>query len=356
VAGPDFHTLTVADVRPLTDEAVAITFDVPDSLAEEFRYLPGQHVTLRATVGGEDVRRAYSICANANTGMLRVGVKHLPGGVFSTFACQDLAAGDEIDVMSPIGEFTIDPDPGRRRHYAAIAAGSGITPVLSLIGTVLETEPESRFTVIFGNRESRSIMFLEELEGLKDRYPDRLHLVHVLSREPSVIPLFTGRVDAGKLEELLDTIVDGASADAWYLCGPYGLVEDARKVLSARGVSDADIHDELFFAEPPPPTPPVAEEDVADMATVTFTLDGRSSIVKVDPNGPPILDHALQIRRETPFSCRGGMCTTCKAHVSHGSAALDQNWALTKEELDAGYILTCQAHPTSDRLEISYDV
>jgi ring-1,2-phenylacetyl-CoA epoxidase subunit PaaE len=357
VAAPEFHELTVDDVTPLTADAVAVSFSVPESLADTFRYLPGQHVTLRAEIDGADVRRSYSICANANRGTLRVGIKHLEGGAFSTFANRRLRAGDRLDVMPPTGEFTITPVAGRARHYGAIVAGSGITPVLSLISTVLETEPASTFTLMFGNRESRSIMFLEELEGVKDRHPDRFHLIHVLSREPSAVPLFTGRVDAAKVEELLDSIVDADTVDDWYLCGPYGVVEDARKVLTARGIAEDRINDELFFSEPLPEPPPApAPEDQSGFAGVVFTLDGRASRVAVDPDGPPILDYALQVRREVPFSCRGGMCTTCKAKVDEGSAVLDQNWALTQEELDAGFILTCQAHPTTDTLEISYDV
>jgi ring-1,2-phenylacetyl-CoA epoxidase subunit PaaE len=288
--------------------------------------------------------------------VLRVGVKRIAGGVFSTYATTELRAGDHLEVMSPVGEFTIETDPGNRRHYAAVAAGSGITPVLSMISTVLDSESESRFTLVFGNRDSRSVMFLEELEGLKDRYPARFHLVHVLSREPSLIPLFSGRIDAAKLEGILDTIVDAADVDAWYLCGPYEMVQDARKVLTVREVPSGRIHDELFFSgelvEPPPPI----DETVAGTVAVAFTLDGRSSLVRVDPDGPPILDYALRARPDTPWSCRGGMCTTCKAQVLVGDAVLDRNFALTDEDVEKGYILTCQAHPATAELEITYDV
>ena len=357
MSAPEYHELEVSDVARLTDDAVAVTFVVPEALADAYRFLPGQHVTVRADIDGADVRRSYSICGNANRGTLRIGVKRLEGGVFSTFANQRLSAGDRLGVTAPTGDFTIIPNRARSWHYAMIAAGSGITPVLSLVSSVLEAEPASTVTLVFGNRESRSIMFLEELEGLKDRHPDRFHLIHVLSREPSVIPLFTGRVDAAKIAELLDSIIDADTVDAWYVCGPYGLVQDARKELTARGIAADRIHDELFFAGPLPeraPAPP--SEDENGLAAVTFTLDGRSSQVAVDPDGPPILDYALQVRREVPFSCRGGMCTTCKAKISKGAASLDQNWALTQAELDAGYLLTCQAHPTTDALEISYDV
>ena len=209
MAAPEFHELIVDDVTPLTDDAVAVSFSVPESLAGTFRYLPGQHVTLRAEIDGVDVRRSYSICANANRGTLRVGIKHLAGGVFSTFANRRLRAGDRLGVMPPTGEFTITPDADRALHYGAIVAGSGITPVLALVSTVLEAEPASTFTLVFGNRESRSIMFLEELGGVKDRYPDRFHLIHVLSREPSAVPLFTGRIDAAKVDDAAHTRING---------------------------------------------------------------------------------------------------------------------------------------------------
>jgi len=353
---PEFFPLTVSHVEPLTDDAVAITFDVPAGVTERFRYLPGQHVTVRAFIEGEDVRRTYSVCANANTSELRVGVKRIHGGLFSTYATTQLHAGVVLDVMPPMGEFTIEPDSRHRNHYAAVAAGSGITPVLSMISTVLETEPNSRFTLVFGNRESRSVMFLEDLQGLKDRYPDRFNLIHVLSREPSLIPLFSGRIDAAKLEEILDSVVDAPSVGDWFLCGPYEMVEDARKVLTARGVSGGQIHDELFFSgDVVIPAPPVVAVEPGTV-TMTLTLDGRSSLIRVDPSGPPVLDYALQVRPDAPWSCRGGMCTTCRAKVVVGDVVLDRNFALTDDDLERGYILTCQAHPVTDELEITYDV
>ena len=353
---PEFFSLAVAQIETLTDDAVAITFDVPSEIADRFRYLPGQHVTIRAIIDGEDVRRTYSVCANANDGDLRVGVKRIPGGVFSTYATTSLEVGTVLDVMEPVGEFAIEPDSRHHKHYAAVAAGSGITPVLSMISTVLESEPNSRFTLVFGNRESRSVMFLEDLEGLKDRYPSRFNLIHVLSREPSLIPLFSGRIDAAKLEQILDVLVDTETVADWYLCGPYEMVEDARKVLSARGMAAGRIHDELFFSGdvviPPAPIEPATPGAVP----VIVTLDGRSSLIRGDPTGPPLLDYALQVRPDTPWSCRGGMCTTCKAKVVVGDAVLDRNFALTDDDLHRGYILTCQAHPVTDELEITYDV
>ena len=355
-SAPVFHSLRVGDVATLTEASVAIIFDVPSNLAETFRYVAGQHVTIRKEIDGEDVRRSYSICANANSGTLRVGVKQIPNGRFSTWATTELASGDWLDVMPPVGEFTIAPSRERSCHYAAIVGGSGITPVLSLISTVLETEPNSRFTLVFGNRATHTIMFLEELSALKDTYADRFHLIHVLSREPQVVELFHGRIDEEKLGALLTTLIDAESVDAWYLCGPFGLVKGARSYLEGRGVNNESVFDELFFSEDIPELPESGTEDVEGFAAVTFLLDGRSSVVKVDPDGLSILDHALQLRRELPFACKGGVCATCKALVVGGIVRMDQNWALVPEEVARGLVLTCQAHPVSDNVVLDYDV
>jgi ring-1,2-phenylacetyl-CoA epoxidase subunit PaaE len=355
VTAPVFYPLRVDEVAPETDDAVSVTFHVPEDLADRFRYLPGQHVTVRARIDGADVRRSYSICANANTGKLRVGIKRLTGGAFSTYATTDLKAGDVLDVMPPIGEFTIDPDPGAQRHYAAIAAGSGITPVLSLISTVLEVERGSRFTLVFGNRGAASIMFLEELEGLKDRYPDRFHLMHVLSRESGTVPLFSGRIDAEKLEQLFSHVVDAATVDEWFLCGPYEMVQAAHEVLRERAVDAERLHDELFFAGPLDPSMlPPEPEDAEGTVALSFTLEGRESAVRMRPE-TSILDAALTVRRELPYSCKGGMCASCKARVVEGAVEMDKNYALVEEDLAAGYVLTCQSHPTSDRVVVDFD-
>lgn len=350
---PRFHPLRVVEVTPLTDEAVAVTFDPPPGLEETFRYLPGQHVTLRAFIDGRDVRRSYSICANANSGKLRVGIKRLPGGVFSTWATTRLRPGDVVDAMPPVGDFVIHPDPQRASHYCGIAAGSGITPVLSLISTTLESEPHSTWTLVFGNRSASTIMFLEELEGLKDRYCDRFQLIHVLSRERPEIPLFAGRIDADKLERLFATLIEPSAVDEWFLCGPYEMVAQARRVLEGRGIEGRRIHDELFFAGPLDPTtlPPEPEQGVL----IRFVLDGRTSQVRMRPE-EKILDAALRVRRELPFSCRGGMCATCKARVVQGEVRMDRNYALVEEDLAKGYVLTCQAHPVSDEVVLDYDV
>src|SRR6266498_5202173 len=312
---PIFHKLTVSEVSPLTDDAVAVSFEVPVELREAFAFRAGQHLAVRRVVDDQDVRRSYSICSTpaelAGRGHLRIGVKQVPGGSFSTYATHALHEGDVVEVLPPLGHFTTAFDPARRRHYAAIVAGSGITPVLSLVATALATEPESRFTLLYGNRTSASVMFAEELADLKDRYPARLHLVHVLSREAQESALLSGRLDEDRLGALLDTLVDPATVDEWFLCGPFGLVQGARKVLADRGVAEGTVHAELFHVteEPPPPRPP---EEVAGETEVTIVLDGRTSTFRMSQD-ERVLDAALKVRPELPYACRGGVCSTCRA-------------------------------------------
>ncbi|MFV1969928.1 MAG: 2Fe-2S iron-sulfur cluster-binding protein [Acidimicrobiia bacterium] len=349
-----FHKLTVASVDTVTDESVRVTFDVPQRLEATFAHIPGQHVIVRATIGGETVRRSYSICSRAGSRSLQVGIKHLRGGVFSSFANTELEAGDVIEVTPPTGEFTVTTDPGNKRHYVAIVAGSGITPVLSMIESVLADEPESRFTLVYGNKDGRSVMFLDDLDRLKNHHPGRFVLFNILSRESNVIPVFEGRLDEGKLVQLLTTVVDAASATDWYLCGPAGVVEAARSVLARGGVPPDKIRDELFYAGGDAP-PRVAVDDEVG-STVKVTIDGRTSKLVVDPEGAPILDHVLAIRPEAPFSCRSGACASCRAQVTTGEVRMDRNWALEESEVAAGQILTCQSHPVSDIVELTYDV
>ena len=351
----EFHQLRVTEVSPLTEDSVAVTFDVPDQLSETFAYLPGQHVTVRAFIADEDVRRSYSICANANSDKLRVGIKRLPGGAFSTYATSDLKAGDVLDVMAPVGDFTIEIDPSSPRRAVAIAVGSGITPVISLIATSLESEPFASWTLLFGNRTANSIMFLEELEGLKDRYRSRFQLFHLLSREGSDLPLLSGRIDENKIRTIHDRLLGNAPVDDWYLCGPYEVVMMARQTLRSLGVAEEAIHDELFFAGPVdsstlPPEPPPGEGTVE----LTVILDGRSVDTRMSV-GTSILDAALRVRSELPFSCKGGMCATCKGRIEEGEVTMEKNYALIDEEVEAGYVLTCQSHPVSDRVVVRYD-
>jgi ring-1,2-phenylacetyl-CoA epoxidase subunit PaaE len=354
---PVFHALPVTEIDWLTEDSLALAFQVPEELRDAYAFQAGQHVTVRRVEpgDGEDVRRSYSICSTpdelAAAGRLRIGVKVLPGGAFSAYAATELAVGDPVEVMPPLGHFTTDFDPYRARWYAAVAAGSGITPVLSLIATGLAIEPASRFTVLYGNRYARSVMFAEELSDLKDRWPARLQVVHVLSREPGDAELLSGRIDEDRLPRLLDAFLPGP-VDEWFLCGPYRMVLDARAVLADRGVAEQIVHTELFHvpSEDDPPIEPAGRGEV----DVTIRLDGRNSAFSMGRE-ERVLDAALRIRGELPYSCRGGVCSTCRARLVDGEVTMARNWALTPEELAAGYILTCQSSPVTDHLTVDYD-
>lgn len=359
----EFHQLKVTEVRPETDESVSVTLEVPEDLIDRFVHVPGQHLVVRRDLGGEDVRRSYSICSAPGDG-LRIGIKAIPDGVFSTWATTELAAGDALEVMTPIGEFTRPCRPDVGRYDVLVAAGSGITPILSMATTILRDEPASRVTVLYGNRTAQSIMFHEELEGLKNRHPERFQVVHILSREPHEVPLFEGRIDGDKLRRLAGTLIDVGSVDGWYLCGPLDMVESLTAALADLGVADDRVHHELFFDQRIE-APTAFPGDMADDALATggrlvetrVIVDGRTSVVDVDPDGAAILDYARSVRAEVPFACKGGMCATCKGVVLEGEVRLDKNYALTDEELEAGLILTCQAHPVGNGpLTVSYDV
>jgi ring-1,2-phenylacetyl-CoA epoxidase subunit PaaE len=350
----EFHSLPV-EVRAETDDSICLSFDVPEELREDFRHVPGQHLVLRAMIDGQDVRRSYSICSSASEEALRVGIKRIPNGVFSTFATSTLRTGDVLDVMTPIGEFGYTPDPANTSEIVALAAGSGITPILSILTTALEQEPNTRCTLVYGNRTSTTIMFIEEIEALKNRFPDRFQVVHIISREPHEIPLFEGRIDESKLRSLCSSLIDVSSIDHWFLCGPLDMVETAETTLAELGVASDAINTELFFDEriESIPDQPSSNED---LVRLEMTIDGRTSVVYVDPKGPSLLDYARSVRAEVPFACKGGMCATCKAQVIEGDVRLDKNYALTSEELDAGYVLTCQSHPVGGEVHITFDV
>jgi ring-1,2-phenylacetyl-CoA epoxidase subunit PaaE len=352
-----FHPLRVASIEPLTDDAVAITFDVPPGLRDDFAFTQGQHLTIRTELAGDDVRRNYSICAPVSSGVLRVAVKRLPGGAFSEHALEVLKPGDHLDVMTPTGRFFTELDPAHEKHYVCVAAGSGITPILSIISTTLEVEPSSRVTLVYANRSHRTVMFLDEVEDLKDRYPDRFHLVHVLSREPQEVELLSGRLDPDRMARLLDTLIPVDTVDEWFLCGPFAMVSDLRKLLVAEGVAKRSIHAEVFHVDAgaAPPRRPAAPDVHGEGADVTITLDGRSSTFRLAPEGPPVLEAALEVRADAPFACKGGVCGTCRAKVITGSVEMETNWALEPDEVDDGYVLTCQSHPTSDQVVLDYD-
>jgi ring-1,2-phenylacetyl-CoA epoxidase subunit PaaE len=356
---PVFHDLRVGRVDQLTEDAVAVTFEVPEQARPAFAFRAGQHLTVRRVTEGAEVRRSYSICSTpeelARTGRLRIGVKQVAGGAFSTYA-QSLHEGQTVEVLPPLGHFTSAFDPARARHYAAIVAGSGITPVLSLVASALATEPDSRFTLLYGNRYARSVMFGEELADLKDRYPARLHVVHVLSREPQESDLLSGRIDAARLDRLLDALLPADTVDEWFLCGPYGMVIDAKTVLGERGVPDERIRTELFHVEDAPvqrPSGPPAADDRPDVE-LTVQLDGRASTVAMRRD-ERVLDAALRVRPELPYACKGGVCSTCRARLVSGEVTMARNFALEPDEVAAGYVLTCQSSPVTDQVQVDYD-
>jgi ring-1,2-phenylacetyl-CoA epoxidase subunit PaaE len=344
----EFHPLTVARVDPLTADAAAVTFDVPARLAEKFTFAPGQSLTIRR--GGE--RRSYSICA-ARGRAPRIGVREVAGGAVSGWLVHEVRAGDVIEVQEPSGSFT--PDLEKPGHHVLIAAGSGITPILSIAGSVLAANDGSAVTLLYGNRRNDSVMFADEIADLKDAYPARVCLVHLLSREPQEVELFNGRLDAAKLRSLLPVTVEAATVDHWWLCGPFGMVQDAIGVLSGLGVTRDRIHRELFYVEEEPPAEAKhAEAPTGPGAEVTVLLDGRSSTATVEP-GTPILDGAQRVRPDLPFACKGGVCGTCRALLVRGEVTMRRNYALEREELEAGYVLTCQALPASDQITVDYD-
>jgi ring-1,2-phenylacetyl-CoA epoxidase subunit PaaE len=353
-----FHPLQVEAVERLTDDAVAITFEVPDELRDDYAFEAGQHLTVRTHVGGEEVRRNYSICAPAGSGRLRVAVKRLDGGAFSAFATSGLKPGDSIDVMTPTGRFHVPLDPANAKHYCAFAAGSGITPVISIVASALEVEPASTFTLVYGNRNTSSIMFLEELADLKDRYPTRFRMINVLSREPQEVELFSGRLDEEKVRRLLASLIPVESVDEWFLCGPFVMVEQVRDTLLAQGVGRSHVHMELFHVEGEEPRETVDTGVAArdkGTSSVTVVLDGRSSTFDVPHNGQRILDAALAIRPDAPYACKGGVCGTCRAKLLDGEVAMDRNYALEQDEIDAGFVLACQSHPISDTVSLDFD-
>jgi ring-1,2-phenylacetyl-CoA epoxidase subunit PaaE len=361
-----FNSLTVREVRRLTEDAVEVVLDVPADLQDKYDYLPGQYVALRTTldVDGEprEVRRSYSICADPRPGELRVAVKRDLGGVFSSWANESLTAGDTLDVMSPLGQFTPRTTPGQQSvSLVAVAAGSGITPVISIARSMLASGPNVRFDLVYANRAAMDVMFLEELADLKDRYPSRFALHHVLSREQRISPLLSGRIDAEKLEKLLGTVMAAERVDEWFLCGPFDLVQLCRDSLAERGVPAEKIRFELFTTgEPTRPEGssgrPVAPVDRGENYTISFNLDGLQGSVQSPTHArESILNAALRVRPDVPFACAGGVCGTCRAKVVEGTVEMVENYALEPDELAKGYVLTCQAHPTSKAVTVDYD-
>ncbi|GLW59097.1 1,2-phenylacetyl-CoA epoxidase subunit PaaE [Kitasatospora phosalacinea] len=352
VRRPRFHPLPIGTLERLCEDAVAVTFDVPADLAAEFAFRPGQSLTLRRTVDGADERRSYSLCSPVG-GPLRIAVREVPGGLFSHWLVSEAEPGEVVEVLPPAGAFAADPaEPG---EHVLIAAGSGITPVLSIAASVLAGHPDSRVTLLYGNRRSDTVMFADELADLKDRYLERFQLVHVLSRESRDAELLSGRLDPERVTALLTALVDAPAVDHWWLCGPYGMVLGTKQLLAELGVPAGRVHQELFHADDERPEERHAEPGPdAAASEVTLVLDGRSSTLAL-PRDRSILDGAQRARPDLPFACKGGVCGTCRALVRDGKVEMRRNFALEEAELAAGYVLTCQARPVSDRVTVDYD-
>lgn len=353
-----FHSLRVKSITPDTDEAVIVSFDVPAALQNDFVFNQGQHLTLRMMLSGKEERRSYSICSGVDDGELRIGVRKVDGGLISTWINTQLKTDDNIDVLPPEGRFFVPIDASQARHYLGIAGGSGITPILAIMKTVLAREPLSRFTLIYGNRRQTSTMFKEELEDLKNRYLTRLTLHTVFSQEHMDSPLYSGRLTQSKLNEFLNTLIQPQQLDHVFVCGPHGFNDEADAALLAAGVPTEHIHIERFGVPVDKtgtkPVPTVQPGD-APQAIVKIIRDGLSREIEFRTEHGNVLDAAAAAGLEVPYSCKSGVCCTCRAKLIEGKVRMDRNFALEKHEVEAGFVLTCQAHPLTERVVISFD-
>ena len=354
-----FHTLKVREVHEEAPDAVSVAFELPEALKETYRYKQGQHLTLRKEIGGEDLRRSYSICASVKEGDLRIAVRELPEGRFSGWIRHTLAPGDEIAVFPPVGQFNTELDPANEKHYVAFAAGAGITPIISILKTVLETEPKSRFTLFYGNRTPETTIFRSELNRLKNRYMDRLSVQHVFSRAETGTEFFHGRLDTAKVAQILEHLLPVEAIDEAFLCGPDSMIEEVRETLVAHGLERRRIHTERFTNEGQSAIrrshEPRRTQAHAATGKLRIRLDGRVHEIAYEPKMGTVLEAAEAAGLEVPFSCRGGVCTTCRAKIEQGEAEMEINYGLEDHEIASGFILTCQAVPTSETLALSYD-
>jgi ring-1,2-phenylacetyl-CoA epoxidase subunit PaaE len=353
---PRFHRLAVHDIRHEAADAVSMTFVIPDELANDYRFTPGQYLTLRTMLDGEEVRRSYSICSGPDEGEIRIAVKRVDGGAFSGFATSELKRGDELDVMTPTGRFGIAPMPEQARIHVGFAAGSGITPILSIAKAVLAREPDSRFFLFYGNRTTEGMLFRRELEELKDRFIERLSVFHVISGEEQDIPILHGRLNGEKVRVLLRALVPASHVDHVFICGPTGMSEDIETTCRELGIAAERIHVERFVSEfggrPRPKA--VVPASAPPKAMAALIIDGKRREVPVAA-GEAILDAALRAGLDLPFACKGGMCSTCRARLVEGSAEMELNYSLEPWELKAGFVLTCQAKPTTEKVVVDYD-
>lgn len=356
---PTFHSLKIKEVRKETKDCCSIAFEVPEDLKSAYDFTQGQYLTLKKDINGEDVRRSYSICTSPNDQELRVAIKQVPNGMFSTFANNELQAGDVLDVMTPMGSFYTELKEENEKHYIGFAAGSGITPIISILKTTLETEPKSCFTLFYGNKNTGSIIFKEEIEALKNSYMERLTVHYFLSREMLDAPLMNGRIDKSKCDSIFNILLDVSDVDDCFSCGPESMIFAVKDALIEREFDEKNIHFELF-------TSPlgklgvekkieVKEEDKGKSSNITINLDGKAFQFDLPFGTDNLLDAALKQGADLPFACKGGVCCTCKAKIKEGSVDMALNYALEKEEVDAGFILTCQAYPTTDKVVVDFD-
>lgn len=353
-----FHTLSVSDIKQETEDCVSVAFDIPADLHETYKFVPGQYLTVRRFFNGEDVRRSYSICSSPMSGELRVAIKKVENGLFSTWANEDLKVGDTLDVMSPMGHFILEPKETNANTYVAFAAGSGITPIMSIMKSVIALEPNSQFILIYGNRTSNSVIFKEEIEDLKNANINRLEVHHILSREDLGSDLLHGRIDAEKVAQCGKQFFAPINVAGYYLCGPIDMINAARETLEGVGVDKSKIHYELFTSsgvkDKVDHTKNDAPKDKVD-SQVTIILDGEETHMNMVSDGRSILDAGLDAGADVPYACKGAVCCTCRAKVLEGSATMEMNYALMDDEVADGYILTCQSHPTSEKVVVSYD-
>ena len=354
-----FHRLRIKNVHRETDHCVSVEFEIPENLSGAFQFRQGQSLTMRTTLNGEEVRRTYSLCSSPLDNTWKVAIKKVEGGVFSSFANETLKAGDELEVMEPVGKFYTDLNPSGKKSYLAFAAGSGITPVISIIKTTLRTEPQSTVTLVYGNRSRSSIIFFEELEGLKNNFIDRFNLINILSREKTDSPINFGRIDIGKLTAL-EKLIDYKKMDEIFICGPEEMIFCVKNFLEQKEVPERRIHFELFT------TSGQKKSEIKNLKSeipsgpsskITVKLDGRSLDFNLSLNSDTtILDAALQQGADLPFACKGGMCCTCKAKLTEGEVEMDVHWGLEHEEIEQGYILTCQSHPKTEKVVVDFDI
>jgi len=356
-----FHKLSIAAIEKETENCVSITLAVPEQLTEIFRYQHGQHLVFKTDIAGEEIRRNYSICRSLACQQLQVAVKQVEDGRFSTFANQELRVGDTIEVMPPEGSFTITLDAVNSKNYLAIAAGSGITPVISICESILQTEKLSRVTLVFGNRSINDMIFRERLLALKNRYMDRFQLINLFSREVQEFDLFHGRIDESRILQLCESLIDASCISDVFVCGPQTMTESVGRAVRKLGIAEKHIHFELFGIERIRTPTATTDKIVADghdgeaLKSISIIHDGNQTNTQISISGPSILDAGLSAGAELPFACKGGVCCTCKAKLVEGEVRMDANYALEADEVERGYILTCQSHPLTDQVVVDYD-